>query len=231
MKIQNTSQRLKQIMNERNLRQVDILNAAAPYCKKLNVKLGKNDLSQYVSGIVEPGQEKLTILGLTLGVSEAWLMGYDVPKERAGFENSLDSETTSDRSPTSYEVPVLGSIAAGIPIEAVEFIEDYEEIPKEWAANGSEYFGLKVKGSSMEPRMLEGDVVIFRKQVDVESGELAAVRVNGYDVTVKKLVKHSNGISLISFNAAYEPKFYTCEEVESLPVEVIGKVVELRGKF
>jgi transcriptional regulator with XRE-family HTH domain len=69
-------------MEARNLRQVDILELAEPFCKKYGVKLGKNALSQYVSGKVEPGQEKLTILGMALGVSEAWLMGYEVPMER-----------------------------------------------------------------------------------------------------------------------------------------------------
>lgn len=82
MKKFTTSQRLDQIMQSKNMRQVDILNAAEPYCKKYGIKLGKNDMSQYVSGKVEPGQDKLTILGLALNVSEAWLMGYDVPAER-----------------------------------------------------------------------------------------------------------------------------------------------------
>lgn len=82
MKKYTTAQRLKQIMDARNLRQVDILRAADPYCKKYDVKLNKNDLSQYVSGKVEPKQDKLTILGLALGVSEVWLMGYDVSMER-----------------------------------------------------------------------------------------------------------------------------------------------------
>ena len=82
MKTYSTSQRLKQIMNARGMRQVEILSAAKPYCQKYGVRLGKNALSQYVNGKVEPGQEKLTILGLALGVSEAWLMGYDVPMQR-----------------------------------------------------------------------------------------------------------------------------------------------------
>ncbi len=82
MKKHGTAQRLKQIMDTHNLRQVDILRAAEPYCKQYGVKLTKSDLSQYVSGKVEPGQDKLTILGLALDVSEAWLMGYDVPMER-----------------------------------------------------------------------------------------------------------------------------------------------------
>lgn len=82
MKASNTSKRLKEIMQARNLRQVDILRKAEPFCKQYNVKLGKNDLSQYVNGKVEPGQDKLAILGQALNVSEAWLMGYDVPMGR-----------------------------------------------------------------------------------------------------------------------------------------------------
>lgn len=82
MKAENTSSRLNLLMSNRGLKQVDILTLAQPFCEKYDVKLGKNDLSQYVSGKVEPGQHKLSILGLCLNVSEAWLMGYDVPMER-----------------------------------------------------------------------------------------------------------------------------------------------------
>lgn len=82
MKPFTTSQRLKELMEARGLRQADILRLTNPYCEKYGVKLGKNALSQYVSGKTEPGQEKLTILGLALNVSEAWLMGYDVPMSK-----------------------------------------------------------------------------------------------------------------------------------------------------
>jgi len=83
MKEHTTAERLRQIMDARNLKQVDVLRAAEPFCKRFNVKLNKNDLSQYVSGKVEPGQDKLSVLGLALNVSEAWLMGFDVPSERS----------------------------------------------------------------------------------------------------------------------------------------------------
>lgn len=92
MEKENTSIRLKKIMSDRNLRQVDILELCKPYCQKYNVKLGRNDLSQYVTGKVEPGQKKLTVLGLALNVNEAWLMGYDVPMERNNSEDSRISE-------------------------------------------------------------------------------------------------------------------------------------------
>ena len=83
---------------------------------------------------------------------------------------------------------------------------------------------------SMEPRMLEGDVVICRQTPDVESGATAVVLVNGDEATVKKLMKHKNGISLVANNPAYPPMFYTFEECESLPVRVVGQVIELRAK-
>lgn len=103
MKSSSTSERLKQIMNERSLRQVDILEAAKPFCEKYGVKLAKNDLSQYVSGKVEPGREKLTVLGLALNVSETWLMGYDVPMERDEAIKK-DPATNGEVSPEKREL-------------------------------------------------------------------------------------------------------------------------------
>lgn len=86
-----TSDRLKWLMRERGLRQVDILERCKPYCAQFNVKLGRNDLSQYVSGKVQPSQRKLTILGLALGVSEAWLMGYNVSMVRTDYSVGVNN--------------------------------------------------------------------------------------------------------------------------------------------
>ena len=130
----------------------------------------------------------------------------------------------------SVKIPVLGKVAAGIPITAVENVLDYEELDSATAKKG-EYFALKIDGSSMEPRMMAGDVVIVRQQPDVENGEIAIVMVNSEDATCKKIVKHEKGISLVSYNPVYPPMFYTNEEIASLPVTILGKVVELRGKF
>lgn len=105
MKKENTAIRLKEIMNDRNLRQVDILNLTIPYCKKYGVKMNKSDLSQYCSGKTEPNQDKLYVLGLALGVSEAWLMGYDVPMERNNFRNVHDH---GDHSKPSYSLLLYG---------------------------------------------------------------------------------------------------------------------------
>lgn len=127
-------------------------------------------------------------------------------------------------------IPVYGNIAAGIPIEAIEDIIDQEEIPTEMTNNG-EYIALRVKGSSMEPRIKEGDVVIIKRQETIENGEIAAVLVNGNDVTLKQVKVEDNGIWLIPFNSAFPHKFYTKKECTDLPVRILGKMVELRAKF
>ena len=130
----------------------------------------------------------------------------------------------------SVSIPVLGYVRAGQPIEAVEEIISYEEIGSHMYRQG-EYFALAVKGDSMEPKISEGDVVIVRRQQSVENGEYAVVLVGNNDATVKKFYKLDNGVKLLSTNPLYDPFFFTAEEVNSLPVEVIGKVVELRAKF
>lgn len=127
-------------------------------------------------------------------------------------------------------IPVYGNIAAGIPIEAIEDIIDQEEIPTEMT-NSGEYIALRVKGSSMEPRIKEGDVVIIKRQETIENGEIAAVLVNGNDVTLKQVKVEDSGIWLIPFNSAFPHKFYTKKECTDLPVRILGKMVELRAKF
>ena len=242
MKKENTAIRLKKIMDERNLRQVDILNLTVPYCEKYGVKMNKSDISQYCSGKTEPNQDKLFVLGMALNVSEAWLMGFDVSMERIQIQSTLSNdeygkimhgaihnlEPTGKR--TGIKINVLGQVAAGIPIEAIEDIIDTEEITEEMARTGN-FFGLKIRGDSMEPRMCEGDVVIVRQQDDAESGDIVIATVNGDAATCKRLRKYRDGIELISNNPSYEPMFFSNEEIENKPVKIIGKVVELRGKF
>lgn len=127
-------------------------------------------------------------------------------------------------------IPVLGRVAAGIPLTAAEYIIDTEEIPQAMAADG-EYFGLQVKGDSMEPKISNGDVVIVRKQSDADDGDLVIALINGDDAVVKRLKKYEDGIGLISSNPTYAPMYFSNEEIESKPIEIIGKVKELRAKF
>ncbi|MHB1153529.1 MAG: LexA family protein [Eubacteriales bacterium] len=128
------------------------------------------------------------------------------------------------------KLPVYGKVAAGEPILAVDDIIDYIEVYKD-EVNDGDYIAIQVKGDSMEPAIMSGDVVIVRMQSDVDSGSVAVVIINGDEATVKKLVKHKDGIALISNNTNYEPMFFSKKEINDLPVIVYGKVVELRRKF
>ena len=128
------------------------------------------------------------------------------------------------------QIRVLGKVAAGVPIEAVEDVIGEETISKKMAETG-DYFGLRISGDSMEPTIHHGSIVIVRQQDDVENGDIAIVIVNGEDATCKKIEKFENGIMLVPINKAYEEKFYTNEEIEKLPVRIMGKVVESRTKF
>ena len=176
------------------------------------VGIGQSGYSFWESGRSKIDDASLRKLAKYYNVTVDYLLGSDAPA-RAGVR-----------------VPVYAAVAAGIPIEAIEDIVDYEEIDAALAATG-DFFGLRIKGTSMAPRILEGDVVIVRKQDDAETGDIAVVLVNGDSATVKKIKKMPEGIQLIPTNPAYDPMYYTAAEVEALPVRIIGRVVELRGKF
>lgn len=152
---------------------------------------------------------------------------FDVPVEQLlSDEESIPGEKERKRN----LIPVLGNVAAGIPIEAITDIEDYEEIDDTLAASGK-YVALRIHGDSMQPRMVDGDVVIVRLQQDIDTGDIAVVMVNGGSATCKKIKRSQEGLVLISLNPIYEPMFFTWKQVEDLPVTIFGKVVELRAKF
>ncbi len=136
----------------------------------------------------------------------------------------------------SVRIPVYGNIAAGVPIEEIEDVEDWEDFEIN-GNNGHDYIALRIKGDSMTPRICDGDVIIIRLQPTVENGELAAVRVNdgfadSVDATCKR-VKFTvdGGIMLQSLNPDYPPMYYSRQDILEKGVEIIGKVVELRGKL
>jgi len=129
-------------------------------------------------------------------------------------------------------IPVLGSIPAGIPIQAIEDVLDYEEAPLDWAAGGREYFALKIKGDSMSPEYVDGDVVIFLVADDCDNGNDCAVIINGDNATFKKVIKDVDGIILQPINTAvYKSAFYNNAQIEHLPVRVIGIAEEIRRKL
>lgn len=131
---------------------------------------------------------------------------------------------------TTKKIPVVGRVAAGIPITAVEEIIDWEEVPLSMIEN-ERYFGLKIKGDSMSPMIENGDTVLVREQSDADNGDIVVVLVDGDEGTCKKLRKTDEGLMLISLNNEYEPMYFTKRDIKSLPIRIVGKVMEIRRKI
>lgn len=142
----------------------------------------------------------------------------------------LQDNTNNFNRPKGVRIPVLGEVVAGVPIDAVEEYIDWEEITPELAETGG-FFALKIKGDSMEPRIVAGDVVIVKMQSTADTGDVVIAMVNGDDACCKRFIKQSDGIILQSFNSAYTPMFFTKEDIETKPVSIIGKVIENRQKY
>lgn len=182
-------------------------------CEALGVKY--TTLTDWVKGNSYPRIDKIELMANYFGISKADL---------------VESRDRISSLKKSIVINVLGRVAAGIPIDAIEEIIDTEEISEDMAKTGT-FFGLQIHGDSMEPRICEGDVVIVRQQNDANSGDVIIATINGNEATCKRLRKYRDGIELISNNPSYEPMFFNNDEIEEKPVKIIGKVVELRGKF
>lgn len=181
--------------------------------------------------------KKLHLIAPVLGVTVLWLLSGTESKEKEGTstpsikagQNKLYANMPGIRA---VRVPILGAIPAGVPLEAIEEILDWEEIPLDWAAGGREYFGLKVKGDSMYPKYLDGDTVILRKQDTCDSGDDCAVMVNGNEATLKQVfLRDDGGLETRPLNPSYPPATYSSDDISKLPVSIAGVVVELRRKI
>jgi repressor LexA len=191
-------------------------------------EVGANDMTlptlAKLADALETSQEYL--LGMTDDPAPLGAVEY-TDADGAAWE-AADADARAYHQRRAARVPVYGVIPAGIPMEAIEDIEDWEEIPTDWLRGGKEYFCLRIRGNSMEPMLLPGDVVIVRAQNTAESGDIAVVLVGGDEATCKKIQKTPEGIILLSLNPSYQPMFYTNEMIESLPLIIFGKVVEMR---
>ena len=201
-------EKIRQLREEQGLSQQDLAD-------KMGYK-SRSAINKIELGLRDISQSKVIAFAEALGVSPAYLFGWSDDKQREPRKG--------------VKIPVLGSVQAGIPLEAIEEILDYEEIPTKMAQQG-EFFALQVKGASMEPKISAGDVVIVKKQEDVDSGDIAIVMVNGDEATVKKIKKFDGGINLIPLNPDFDVMTYSNKEIIDLPVRILGKVVELRAKF
>ena len=189
---------------------------------ELATRLGVSDktVSSWEIDRTEPKMGKVEALALVLGCLKTDIIGED-----AAIKKNKPNTTTAVR------IPVYGNVAAGIPLEMITDIVDWEELPAAMLSSDSEFFALRIHGDSMEPRMKDGDVVIVRKQNDAETGDVVIAAVNGDSATCKRLRKLREGIELIPSNPSYEPFYFSNQEIIEKPVTILGKVVELRAKF
>lgn len=187
------------------------------------VGVGKSTVRKWENGMIaNMRRDNIAKIAEVFNVSPAYLIGVD--------NNMSPISGRNNEKKKGVTINVLGRVAAGIPIEAIENIIDTEEIPAELAATGT-FFGLKIKGDSMIPNICNGDIVIVRQQDDAESGDIVIATVNGTDATCKRLRKYKDGIELISNNPSYDPMEFSNRDIMEKPVRIIGKVVELRRKF
>lgn len=195
----------------------------------------KSGISKAYISLLEKNQHPKTGKPITPSVqcikqaSDAMGVDFDILFSKIDGNVSLKKYDNA-LSKHGVVINVLGRVAAGIPIDAVTDIIDTEEISLEMARTG-EFFGLQIKGDSMEPKISDGDVVIVRQQNDAESGDIVIATINGDEATCKRIRKYRDGIELVSNNPCYEPMFFSNEEIENKPVRIIGRVVELRAKF
>lgn len=185
---------------------------------KLTGYTDRSSITKIEKGQVDLQQSKIELFAKALGTTA---------RELVGWEN----KPLTEKKKTGVIINVLGSVAAGIPISAVEDIIDEEEVTEDMARQGN-LFGLRIKGHSMEPNICDGDTVIVKEQPDAENGETVVVLINGGEATCKKIYKYEDGsIRLVPNNPAFSPKLYTLDEISTLPVTIVGKVIELRRKF
>ena len=178
-------------------------------------------------------------LGFSPASVSSWVNGTRIPKEgniilmAAYLDCSVDDIALDPKEAhrkRSFSIPVYARVGAGPPLEASEEIIDREEISERMASLGS-FYGLRISGDSMEPRIVRGDVVIVRKQDTADDGDIVIAIVNQNDAVCKRLKKYKGGIALVSNNPMYEPMYFTITDTQDIPVRIIGKVVELRGKL
>lgn len=210
-------------------------------------KTGINNktLSNWENDVSKPSPEDLLMLSKIYGTTLDYLFGVsETPKGTLippgktpgqiilGDKYQPSQKVSQEAIIHSYKIPILGRVAAGIPIEAHEEILGYQYINEEYRNDGYSYFALRICGKSMEPTIMDGDIVIVRQQATVDSGDIAIVLIDGEDATAKEVKESPEGITLIGHNVAvYTPHFYSNKDIQELPVQIIGKVIQAIRKF
>lgn len=207
-KISTFSDRLKEVLTITGFKAADLSRSTG---------ISQSSLSHYLKGDWEGKQDAVYLIANALGISEAWLMGYDVPMSRAS--NTDNSPANILPLPKTKRIPLLGTIACGEPITATENIDQYIEVADDIQCT----FALRCKGDSMvDARIMDGDVVYIREQPQVENGEIAAVLIED-EATLKRVYLSEGVVQLVPCNAKYSPMVYTGAQLDT--IRILGKAV------
>lgn len=185
--------------------------------KKMGYK-SKSTINKIEMGINDITQSKIMKFANVLMTTTDRLMDQGKEKEKPYYP--------------SARIPVLGKVPCGMPVNVAEYedTDDWVEIEESLAKTG-EYYAIRAKGDSMLPRINNGDIMIIHQQEDVESGQVAVIRINGHEATCKKIKKYRDGIELIPLNPSYQPVFFSDEDIDKLPVNIMGRVMEVRSRL
>ena len=203
----------------------------------------KKNINRLINNSPYNQKEIAEQLGVSPQTLNTWTQGKAIPRmgkiqlladffqvDKTDLLEDIQTNVTPIQLGDSISIPVFGSVPAGVPIEAIQDINEYIDIPKSWTTGGKEYFALTVKGDSMYPKYLEGDVVVVRVEEDCESGQDCVVYVNGYDATLKKVIKRDDYLILQPLNLEYEPRMFDLRDGATPPVKIAGVVVEIRRR-
>ncbi len=194
------TERLARVMFTKDIKQAELVDKTG---------IDKGSMSSYVNGRYMPNAKNMAKIAKALGVSVEYLLGKE------------DISLAKMSMPTMKEIPVIGKVAAGVPIEEQEDIIGTVVTDKN-------VFALRISGDSMSPRIMDGDIVLVHQQENANDGDIVIARVEG-EVTCKVLKKNAYGVTLVPFNAAYAPFIYTGQQAEDL--RILGKVVESRHEW
>lgn len=231
------SSNLKLLREEKNMSQSELSRKTYQIAEIENKNRNESEkikpitqasIARWEMGENSPSIDNIVLLAKALNVSLPEFIGKDL-----NFDNGNIVDLDSD----IIKIPVLGTIKAGLPIEAQEDILEYVEIPKKWTLGGKTFYGLQINGDSMSPKYNTNDIVIFEKTEDytIANKKDCAVMVNGYDATFKNVTISESGITLVPFNLnnqdGYQPTFYSNDQIGRLPVKIIGIAREKRTRL
>lgn len=200
-------ERIKKKRIESGFSQVDFAN---------KIDVSKQTLYKYENNIITNiPSDKIEAISKVLNLSPMYIMGWE----------DIEQPTPKSNGYPTVRIPVLGDVAAGVPILAQQDIIGYEDIPADMAKTG-EYFGLKIKGDSMEPKIHDNDIVIVKSMSDAENNDIVIAMINN-EATCKRLHKYSNSVVLTAINSDYKPIEVTPDE----NIQILGKVVMSISKF